>query len=168
MRQEPLVYNRPSGRSVTERARMIRRFEMKLVWLGAAVLTCMIGCSDGQDEPGSTHASHEGVTQEASAPRGASKPVPEEYETGEERFNALCARCHGMAGRGTNMGPPLVHKIYEPSHHADFAFMRAAMQGVRAHHWKFGNMPRISEATPDDVTKIISYIRWLQRQAGIY
>ncbi len=73
-----------------------------------------------------------------------------------------------MAGRGTNMGPPLVHKIYEPSHHADFAFMRAAMQGVRAHHWKFGNMPKISDATPDDVTQIIPYVRWLQRQAGIY
>ncbi|MCY4613046.1 MAG: cytochrome c [Nitrospira sp.] len=141
---------------------------MKLVWLGLAVLTCLIGCSDEQGEPGSTHAAHEGVTQEAVASLDAPKPVPEEYETGEERFNALCARCHGREGRGTNMGPPLVHKIYEPSHHADFAFMRAAKQGVRAHHWKFGNMPRISEATPDDVTKIIAYIRWLQRQAGIF
>ena len=64
------------------------------------------------------------------------------------------------------MGPPLVHKIYEPSHHADFAFMRAAMQGVRAHHWKFGNMPKISEATSDDVTKIIPYVRWLATAGG--
>ena len=56
--------------------------------------------------------------------------------------------------RGTQQGPPLVHKIYEPSHHADFAFQRAAAQGVRAHHWKFGNMPKIESVTPDDVTHL--------------
>ena len=131
-----------------------------------AVLACFVGCSDEQGETSSNHASHDDVVQETAAPRGSAQPVPEEYQAGEERFNGLCARCHGMAGRGTNMGPPLVHKIYEPSHHADFAFMRAAMQGVRAHHWKFGNMPKISEATSDDVTQIIPYVRWLQRQAG--
>ena len=151
-----------------ERARLIRRFGMKPVWLGAVVLTCVVGCSDGQGDTGSTHASHQGVTRESGVPRGSSTPVPEDYRAGEERFNALCARCHGAAGRGTNTGPPLVHKIYEPSHHADFAFMRAAMQGVRAHHWQFGNMPKISEATPEDVTQIIRYVRWLQRQEGIY
>ena len=141
---------------------------MKPVWLGMAVLTCFIGCSDGQSETSSTHVAHDGVTQEVSVSGGSSESVPEEFQAGEERFNALCARCHGLAGRGTTMGPPLVHKIYEPSHHADFVFMRAAMQGARAHHWKFGNMPKISEATVEDVTKIIPYVRWLQRQAGIY
>ena len=144
------------------------RIEMKLAWLGTVALLGFIGCSDGQSETSSTHASHDGATQEVGGPKGSSVPVPEKFKVGEERFNALCARCHGMAGRGTNAGPPLVHKIYEPSHHADFAFMRAARQGVRAHHWKFGDMPRISEATAEDVTQIILYIRWLQRQAGIY
>ena len=146
---------------------MTRRFDMKLVWRCAAVLICVVGCSEGQGEPSSTHVSHDGTVRNVPVSQGESRPVPEDYQAGEARFNALCARCHGMAGRGTNMGPPLVHKIYEPSHHADFAFMRAAMQGVRAHHWKFGNMPKISEATPDDVTQIIPYVRWLQRQAGI-
>ena len=141
---------------------------MKSVWLGTIVLFCFVGCSDGQGETSSKHASHDGTVQEIVVSREVSKPVPDEFKAGEERFNELCARCHGTAGRGTNMGPPLVHKIYEPSHHADFAFMRAAMQGVRAHHWKFGNMPKVSEATPDDVTQIIPYVRWLQRQAGIY
>ena len=146
----------------------MRRFDMKLAWRCTAVLICLVGCSEGQGETGSTHASRDGTVQNVTELRDASRSVPEEYQAGEERFNELCARCHGMAGRGTNTGPPLVHKIYEPSHHADFAFMRAAMQGVRSHHWKFGNMPKISEATPDDVTQIIPYVRWLQRQAGIY
>ncbi len=95
------------------------------------------------------------------------KPLPAELEAGEAKFNTFCSRCHGAQGQGTNNGPPLVHKIYEPNHHADMAFQRAAAQGVRAHHWKFGNMPKIEGVVPEDVTQIIGYIRWLQRQAGI-
>ncbi|MFM7841547.1 MAG: cytochrome c, partial [Nitrospira sp.] len=68
----------------------------------------------------------------------------------------------------TQQGPPFVHKIYEPNHHGDAAFQRAAALGVRAHHWQFGNMPKISSVTPADVDEIIKYVRWLQRQAGIY
>ena len=94
--------------------------------------------------------------------------MPPELTKGEELFNNNCARCHGQQGSGTDHGPPLVHKIYEPSHHADFAFQRAAAQGVRAHHWKFGNMPKIEGVTPPDVTEIIRYVRWLQQQAGIF
>ena len=94
--------------------------------------------------------------------------VPEEYQSGEKRFNAYCSRCHGVHAQGTGNGPPLVHKIYEPSHHSDFAFLRAAAQGVRAHHWEFGNMPKITDATSEDVKLIIQYVRWLQREAGIH
>ncbi len=94
-------------------------------------------------------------------------PLPEELKEGETTFNNFCSRCHGPQGQGTENGPPLVHKIYEPNHHGDMAFQRAASLGVRAHHWKFGNMPKIEGVTPEDVTKIIGYVRWLQRQAGI-
>jgi len=93
--------------------------------------------------------------------------VPADYQAGESKFNANCARCHGERGRGTNQGPPLVHKIYEPNHHGDPAFQMAAANGVRAHHWQFGNMPKIDGVTPAEVTEITKYVRWLQRQAGI-
>ena len=96
------------------------------------------------------------------------KDLPAEFKDGETKFNTFCSPCHGVQAVGTAQGPPLVHKIYEPSHHADFAFQRAAAQGVKAHHWKFGNMPKIEGVTADDVTQIIAYIRWLQRQAGIF
>jgi len=79
-----------------------------------------------------------------------------------------CQRCHGPSGTGSKVGPPLVHKIYEPSHHPDAAFYRAATTGVRAHHWHFGNMPQIGGASKDEVTLIIEYVRGLQRQAGIF
>ena len=88
-------------------------------------------------------------------------------QAGEAKFNANCSACHGPQGTGTQQGPPLVHKIYEPNHHGDAAFLRAAEFGVKAHHWEFGNMPKIDTVTPADVEQITHYVRWLQRQAGI-
>jgi mono/diheme cytochrome c family protein len=94
-------------------------------------------------------------------------PAPAEFQVGEATFNANCAACHGKQAAGTDHGPPLVHKIYEPNHHGDPAFQRAAANGVKAHHWEFGNMPKIDGVTPEDVDQIVKYVRWLQRQAGI-
>jgi len=105
---------------------------------------------------------------QAGVPASQPAAVPAEFKKGEVTFNANCARCHGERGVGTSQGPPLVHKIYEPNHHGDAAFQRAAMMGVRAHHWQFGDMPKIATVTPAEVDEIIKYIRWLQRQAGIF
>jgi hypothetical protein len=44
----------------------------------------------------------------------------------------------------------------------------AVQKGVIAHHWRFGNMPSIENLDERDVNEIIAYVRWLQRQAGIY
>ena len=96
-----------------------------------------------------------------------SSAVPAEFQTGETTFNANCSICHGKQAAGTDHGPPLVHKVYEPNHHGDQAFQRAAANGVQAHHWQFGNMPKIDAVKPDDVDQIVKYVRWLQRQAGI-
>jgi mono/diheme cytochrome c family protein len=95
-------------------------------------------------------------------------PVPAEFQGGETKFNANCASCHGKQAAGTDHGPPLVHKIYEPNHHGDPAFQRAAANGVKAHHWEFGDMPKIGGVTPEDVDQIVKYVRWLQTQAGIF
>ena len=94
--------------------------------------------------------------------------VPPALAKGEALFNTNCSVCHGVGARGTKQGPPFLDKIYEPNHHADIAFYRAAEMGVRAHHWKFGDMPKIPGVTRDDLTQIIAYIRWLQKQAGIF
>ena len=93
--------------------------------------------------------------------------TPAEYAAGERAFATFCARCHGERALGTDEGPPLVHSIYEPGHHADFAFERAVRFGVRAHHWRYGDMPAVPEVPPDSVKDIIAYVRWLQREAGI-
>ena len=63
---------------------------------------------------------------------------------GEPLFADNCARCHGAMADGTQSGPPLVHRLYEPGHHPDFTFYRAVSKGVIAHHWDFGDMPPVA------------------------
>ena len=87
---------------------------------------------------------------------------------GQTIYDAKCAACHAPNGAGqVDKAPPLVHKIYEPSHHGDEAFQRAAASGVQGHHWNFGNMAPIDGLTRADVSMIVTYIRELQRANGI-
>jgi len=89
-------------------------------------------------------------------------------KTGQKLFSANCALCHGANADGREgKGPPLIHKIYEPSHHGDASFQSAALNGVRAHHWRFGNMPPVAGIKPKDVDLIIAYVREVQRHNGI-
>ena len=89
-------------------------------------------------------------------------------ELGKRVFDTSCAACHGANAAGQNgVAPPLVHKIYEPSHHSDAAFLLAAKNGVRAHHWNFGNMPPVEGLTDADVKMVAAYVRELQRANGI-
>jgi len=89
-------------------------------------------------------------------------------QIGKLGFEAKCASCHGVNAAGKDgLAPPLIHKIYEPSHHADESFQRAVALGVQAHHWRFGNMLAIEGLARGDVTMIIAYIRELQRANGI-
>ena len=88
-------------------------------------------------------------------------------QAGKRAFEETCAECHGKNAAGTGIGPPLVHEIYEPGHHADLAFQLAARQGVRAHHWPFGDMPPVEGVTEREVAAITQYVRELQRANGI-
>lgn len=88
--------------------------------------------------------------------------------SGRQAFEANCAACHGKNASGTDQGPPLVHDIYNPGHHADEAFFRAAGQGVRQHHWPYGNMPEQSQVSEKQVADIVRYVRELQEANGIF
>jgi len=90
-----------------------------------------------------------------------------EARAGEIVFNENCAACHGINASGTSSGPPLVHNVYNPGHHDDASFYRAAKQGVPRHHWPFGDMPKQPQVTPNEVASIISYVRELQVANGI-
>ena len=99
--------------------------------------------------------------------------VPEQISDlgllGKKFFELKCQSCHGINAAGSHeMGPPLVHKIYEPSHHSDQSFYRAVALGVKSHHWRFGNMAAVEDLTKGDVKAIISYVRELQKENGIF
>lgn len=86
---------------------------------------------------------------------------------GQRVFEAHCARCHGPHGAGSATGPPLVHRVYQTAHHADVAFDLAVRGGVRAHHWRFGDMPPVPAVTGTEVIQITRFVRELQRANGI-
>ncbi|MCK5931033.1 MAG: cytochrome c [Fulvimarina manganoxydans] len=87
---------------------------------------------------------------------------------GQKLFADDCAACHGENAGGTEQGPPLIHRIYEPSHHGDRAFLIAAMQGTRAHHWQFGNMPPVEGITERQVQDIVAYVREVQKANDVF
>ena len=91
-----------------------------------------------------------------------------EAEAGQVLFDESCMTCHGPHATGSDQGPPLVHKIYEPNHHGDMSFRLAVRNGVRSHHWDFGNMAPVEGVSDDDVEKIIVYVRTLQQANGIF
>ncbi|MCP5072384.1 MAG: cytochrome c [Rhodobacteraceae bacterium] len=88
---------------------------------------------------------------------------------GQEVYGKFCAACHGASAAGqVGVAPPLIHKIYEPSHHGDMAFVLAARRGVQSHHWPFGDMPPVADITDEELGQVIAYIRTLQQANGIY
>lgn len=86
---------------------------------------------------------------------------------GEVLFQASCAQCHGADLNGTDQGPPFLHQIYAPNHHADEAFQRAVAFGVTPHHWDFGPMLPVSGLDRAEVESIVAFVRDKQESAGI-
>lgn len=104
--------------------------------------------------------------QSIQVPRPSAGLMPNPAE-GKSQYGKYCASCHGTDLKGTDKGPPFLHRVYEPSHHGDAAFQLAVRNGTRAHHWKFGDMLPVPGLTPDDVAHVTAYIRAEQRRVGI-
>ena len=97
----------------------------------------------------------------------SSETGSEEFLTGMVLFRSNCAQCHGEKATGSDFGPPLIHEVYHPFHHPDFAFHAAVNRGVPRHHWYFGDMPSIPNLTDQEVDQIICYVRSLQQVSGM-
>ena len=135
----------------------------------AALLVAGVAWFLQQHSPGLTdatvHAPESGAPMvEVTLPADLSA----EAQFGKRAFEVACATCHGENAAGQQgVAPPLIHKIYEPSHHADMAFQLAVQNGVRSHHWRFGDMPPVEGLTRADVASIVTYVREVQRENGI-
>ena len=95
-------------------------------------------------------------------------PIPFKLARGQLLYEKYCSGCHGVELDGTEQGPPLVHPFYKPSHHDDRSFYRAVLEGVRQHHWNFGDMPPVSAMTPGKTERVIAFIRYYQQQKELY
>jgi mono/diheme cytochrome c family protein len=132
---------------------------LALLLLSALVVA---GCSPAGDDGGARRV------YTYSAPQAAADVTPSERgREGEAAFSVHCAACHGVGAVGTSLGPPLVHKIYEPSHHSDNSIRSAVQNGVQSHHWQFGDMAPLPAVSTDGAEAIICYIRELQVAHGI-
>ena len=123
-----------------------------VIALSAVILAACDG-SPGNRDPNPFHLPPEGFVADKN--RGA------------ELFRQNCSKCHGRAGSGSSNGPPLIHETYNSSHHADLAFHLAVKNGVRRHHWQFGDMPAQPHVSPEATGHIVAYVRSVQRRAGI-
>lgn len=140
--------------------------KQRRIWLsGAALLAAGLLATWAFDANRATPAPSDALAMvSVIVPATLSAPA----QAGQVAFDATCAACHGSNAAGLEgLAPPLVHKIYEPSHHGDYAFEMAVAQGVRAHHWRFGDMPAQTGISPIEVQNIIAYVRELQRANGI-
>ncbi|MDE0137973.1 MAG: cytochrome c [bacterium] len=127
------------------------------------VVVSLAACSGGEED--------EYSADDASGAQTVSVEVPDLSHVareGAELFTANCSECHGPTAGGSSQGPPLVHKIYEPGHHADFSFVRAVETGSPQHHWNFGDMEPVPGLSPEDLNKVICYVRELQYANGIF
>ena len=149
----------------------MKTFATVLLVLGGLATTAVAASDQERDQPRVNTEMH-GANAGQPAPDPDSIIVPETFSApsyfGQIAFEQQCSACHGKNAAGsTGNGPPLVHPIYEPGHHGDTAFQRAALGGVQAHHWGFGDMPPVEGITPETVTLIAAYVRELQRANGI-
>ncbi len=122
----------------------------RIAIVGTRALALVAGCSSDTD----------------GADTGILPQDPELVAAGAALYQASCATCHGSDLRGSDLGPSHLSKVYEPSHHADIAFLFAVQQGSRAHHWRFGDMPPVPGLTESDVAAIVAFVRETQRVEG--
>lgn len=97
---------------------------------------------------------------------GSDVASPGRPADGAGLYAAACSACHGSDLRGTGLGPALLSRVYEPSHHPDESFRSAVANGVQAHHWNFGNMPPVPGLSGEEVDLIIAHVREVQEREG--
>ena len=107
-----------------------------------------------------------GVTACGSAPTSGGPASATGAESGAELYQASCASCHGADLRGTDKGPSHLSIVYEPNHHGDDSFRSAIVDGVRQHHWNFGDMAAIPGLDADEIDDIIAFVRAEQERLG--
>lgn len=87
---------------------------------------------------------------------------------GKAVFERVCAVCHGVALRGSDQGPPLIHPWYAPGGgHDDTQVLKVLREGTKGHMWKLGDMPKPEGLKPGEDKPALAYVRAMQAANGI-
>lgn len=98
----------------------------------------------------------------------ATPALSAQAQAGKQAFEQVCAACHGVALRGSDHAPPLLHPFYVPgSGHGDDTILAAATGGAKSHMWKFGDMPKPEGLKPGQEKDVLAYIRAMQAANGL-
>lgn len=87
---------------------------------------------------------------------------------GETLYDQHCEDCHGRQGKGTELGPALVHPAYIQQYHPNLSFFLAVRKGVKSAQKRFSDMPAMPQVSAEEAAHIVKYIREKQLEAGIY
>ena len=103
------------------------------------------------------------TAEQAVAPK-----VPAQLNLNKLLYGKYCSECHGIDLRGTDKGPPFLHRVYHPGNHGDQSFYTASLKGAKAHHWKFGDMKPVQGVNRGIVASIVQYVRFVQKAVGLF
>ncbi len=140
----------------------MKRFVVALIVVGAAIAIVLVVFQG--DESSSSAAPVDPMTGRSEFDIPVQDPAL--VAEGAVLYASSCAACHGSDLRGTAVGPSHLSVIYNPYHHGDGAFAVAALSGVQAHHWNFGDMPPIPGLSQGDLERIVAFVRESQRIEG--
>ena len=92
------------------------------------------------------------------------KSVPEDYLSGQEYFHKVCATCHGADAGGGNRAPSFLQEIFYSKQFSNQKIANTIINGSKS-----GSMPSQKNRVNDlQIRQIIKYIRFSQREAGVY
>lgn len=147
-----------------ESAVQVKRYAMPLAIGGGLLAVVLLVMMGGGSSPSSSALPRDPMTGQSEFDIAVQDSVL--VAEGEALYRVSCAACHGSDLRGTAVGPSHLSVIYNPGHHGDGAFAVAAIAGVKAHHWRFGDMAPVAGITEEDLVRIIAFIREAQRTEG--
>jgi len=92
------------------------------------------------------------------------KSVPEDYVAGQKYFHQVCATCHGADAAGGNKAPTFLQEKFHPKNITNGKIAKTILNGSSS-----GAMPSQKNKVNDEqIREIIKYIRFSQREAGVY
>jgi mono/diheme cytochrome c family protein len=92
------------------------------------------------------------------------KSVPEDYLSGQEYYHKVCAICHGADAGGGNRAPSFLQEIFHSTKFSNQKIANTILNGSKS-----GSMPSQKNRVDDlQIREIIKYIRFSQREVGMY